>query len=84
MLMNTGKKTTATTTAWLLSVPVIPNQALKMGARATMGVALTATASGVRPSSRVRNRVVTRARSTPATIPTTRPLTAMRPVSHPA
>ena len=80
--MKTGKKTTAITTAWLLSVPVIPNQALKMGARATMGVALTTTASGVSPSSRVRKRVVTKASATPAMMPISRPLTAIHPVSH--
>ena len=84
MLMNTGKNTTATTTAWLLSDPVIPNQALKMGARATIGVALTATASGVNPSWATRNRVVNTASSTPSRIPASRPLTAIRPVSQPA
>ncbi len=82
--MKTGKNTTATTTAWLLSVPVMPNQALKIGARATIGVALTATANGVRPSLTVRKRVERTARSTPAMMPTTSPLTAMRPVSQPA
>ena len=53
-----------------------------MGARATMGVALTTTASGVSPSSRVRKRVVTKASATPAMMPISRPLTAIHPVSH--
>ncbi len=44
--MSTGKKTITATTAILETGLVMPNQMLEMGARATMGAALTAMAMG--------------------------------------
>ena len=79
--MKTGKKTSATTTAWFERGDNSPNQALKIGAKATMGTAFTATARGVSVWLAVLNAVTNRAAATPSNTPATRPVTTMNPVT---
>ena len=79
--MKIGKKTRATTTAWFERGDNSPNQALNIGASATIGTALTATAKGVRVSLAVRNAVTNKAAAMPKNTPASKPLTTMNPVT---
>ena len=77
VLMKIGKNTRITTMAWFERGETRPNQALKIGARAMIGTALSATANGVMISFAVRNRVTRRAATTPKTTPNRSPVTMM-------
>ena len=79
--MKIGKNTSTTTTAWLERGDRSPNQALKIGASAMIGTALTATARGVSVSLAARKAVTSRANVAPTTTPASRPVTMMKPVT---
>ena len=63
---------------------VVENMLLKIGTRAMMGMALTATATGVVSSPRKRNRLASAPAATPNSVPRTSPTRALVPVTRAA
>ena len=80
VLMNTGKNTTIVTTSRRGMLLVVEKMLLNIGARAMIGMALMAAASGVTISLNARNRLARNAMATPATVPQIRPTSALVPV----
>ena len=80
-MIITGKKTSSAATIILETGFVIPNQALKIGAMAMIGMALAATAKGRTASRAVAQRATMKATTTPATVPMSRPPTASNSVA---
>ena len=73
---KTGNSTTTATTACFAVGSTCPNHLKNTGARATIGVAARAAASGVRAVASGRNLVHSNAITTAMTTPATRPVTA--------
>src|SRR6476620_7732001 len=80
VLMKIGKNTTIVTTKRRGMLLVVEKMLLNIGARAMIGMALMAAASGVTISLKIRKRLARKAMATPATLPQTRPTSALVPV----
>ena len=76
----TGKKTSRAAIIIFESGLVTPNQELKMGAMAMIGIALAATANGSTASRAFAHRATANATTTPTSVPMTSPPIASKSV----